>query len=282
MFPVQQILSSRANAPLSRGPKARRVPPSLACALENPTSLPAAQNALLPNEPLLGFFMNLFKLHLTRVSLLSRLNPGHSARKKHAQEVSNSALFLQHSAARRPPGGALHILPVDMRALLILVLAAPAFAQSIQYDSGRKVWLLTTRLSSYAMGVSPDGSLLILYWGPPLWRIADLPAAARHRAFRDRRQLVRSAEHRSRREASYKVEAVDNKLVEKQPDTTWNLSAPNEYGFYSNVNPQVDHPRWSQAKERRLGDFFRRSTLMFNGYDQVASLYAGMDLRKDF
>ncbi len=75
---------------------------------------------------------------------------------------------------------------------------------------------------------------------------------------------------------------VQIKLVEKKPDTTWNLSAPNEYGFYSNVNPNVDHPRWSQAKERRLGDFFRRATLMFNGYDQVASLYAGMDLRKDF
>jgi sulfoxide reductase catalytic subunit YedY len=75
---------------------------------------------------------------------------------------------------------------------------------------------------------------------------------------------------------------VHIKLVEKKPDTTWNLSAPNEYGFYSNVNPQVDHPRWSQAKERRLGDFFRRSTMMFNGYDQVASLYAGMDLRENF
>ncbi len=75
---------------------------------------------------------------------------------------------------------------------------------------------------------------------------------------------------------------VKIKLVEKKPDTTWNMSAPNEYGFYSNVNPQVDHPRWSQAKERRLGEFFRRATLMFNGYDQVASLYTGMDLRKNF
>jgi sulfoxide reductase catalytic subunit YedY len=75
---------------------------------------------------------------------------------------------------------------------------------------------------------------------------------------------------------------VKIKLVEKKPDTTWNMSAPNEYGFYSNVNPQVDHPRWSQAKERRLGEFFRRATLMFNGYDQVAPLYAGMDLRKNF
>ncbi|MGH9352736.1 MAG: protein-methionine-sulfoxide reductase catalytic subunit MsrP [Terriglobia bacterium] len=72
-------------------------------------------------------------------------------------------------------------------------------------------------------------------------------------------------------------------LVEKQPPTTWNLENSHEYGFYSNVNPHVDHPRWSQAKERRLGDFFRRPTLMFNGYgDQVAQLYTGMDLRKYF
>jgi sulfoxide reductase catalytic subunit YedY len=71
-------------------------------------------------------------------------------------------------------------------------------------------------------------------------------------------------------------------LVEKQPPATWNMANPSEYGFYSNVNPHVDHPRWSQAKERRLGEFFRRPTLMFNGYDQVASLYAGMDLRKYF
>jgi sulfoxide reductase catalytic subunit YedY len=70
-------------------------------------------------------------------------------------------------------------------------------------------------------------------------------------------------------------------LVEKEPPTTWNLAAPNEYGFYSNVNPNVDHPRWSQAKERRIGEFFRRNTLMFNGYgEQVASLYSGMDLKK--
>jgi len=75
---------------------------------------------------------------------------------------------------------------------------------------------------------------------------------------------------------------VKIRLVEKQPPTTWNLSAPNEYGFYSNVNPQVDHPRWSQAKERRLGELFKRNTLMFNGYSEVASLYAGMDLRKNF
>jgi len=69
---------------------------------------------------------------------------------------------------------------------------------------------------------------------------------------------------------------------EKQPPTTWNLAAPSEYGFYSNVNPQVDHPRWSQATERRLGEFFKRKTLMFNGYNQVTSLYAGMDLRKNY
>jgi sulfoxide reductase catalytic subunit YedY len=71
-------------------------------------------------------------------------------------------------------------------------------------------------------------------------------------------------------------------FTDKQPMNTWNLSAPNEYGFYANVNPNVDHPRWSQAKERRLGEFFKRPTLMFNGYDQVASLYTGMDLRKYF
>ncbi|MDE3058540.1 MAG: protein-methionine-sulfoxide reductase catalytic subunit MsrP [Bacteroidota bacterium] len=72
-------------------------------------------------------------------------------------------------------------------------------------------------------------------------------------------------------------------FVENQPPTTWNLYAPNEYGFYSNVNPNVDHPRWSQARERRIGEFFKRPTLMFNGYgDQVASMYSGMDLRKYF
>jgi sulfoxide reductase catalytic subunit YedY len=67
-----------------------------------------------------------------------------------------------------------------------------------------------------------------------------------------------------------------------QPLNTWQQSAPSEYGFYSNVNPNVDHPRWSQAKERRLGEFLKRPTLMFNGYDQVASLYSGMDLKKNF
>jgi sulfoxide reductase catalytic subunit YedY len=71
------------------------------------------------------------------------------------------------------------------------------------------------------------------------------------------------------------------RLVGSQPPSTWNISAPNEYGFYSNVNPAVDHPRWSQATERRLGDLFRRKTLPFNGYaDQVAGMYAGMNLKK--
>jgi len=75
---------------------------------------------------------------------------------------------------------------------------------------------------------------------------------------------------------------VRMRLTESQPATAWNTSAPGEYGFYSNVNPAVDHPRWSQARERRIGELFKnRQTLMFNGYgDQVASLYAGMDLRK--
>lgn len=76
---------------------------------------------------------------------------------------------------------------------------------------------------------------------------------------------------------------VKIKFVEKQPDTSWNLAASHEYGFYANVNPEVDHPRWSQATERRIGELRRRKTLPFNGYgDQVASLYAGMDLRKNF
>ncbi len=74
---------------------------------------------------------------------------------------------------------------------------------------------------------------------------------------------------------------VKIRFVEKQPNNTWHEQTPSEYGFYSNVNPTVDHPRWSQATERRIGEFFKRKTLMFNGYgDQVASLYAGMDLRK--
>jgi len=70
-------------------------------------------------------------------------------------------------------------------------------------------------------------------------------------------------------------------FVENEPLNTWKQQQSSEYGFYANVNPQVDHPRWSQGSENRLGEFFRRKTLMFNGYaDQVASLYSGMDLRK--
>ena len=73
------------------------------------------------------------------------------------------------------------------------------------------------------------------------------------------------------------------RLVEKMPITAWNRAQPSEYGFFSNVNPEVDHPRWSQAKERRIGEFRKRDTLPFNGYaEQVASLYTGMDLRKWF
>lgn len=73
------------------------------------------------------------------------------------------------------------------------------------------------------------------------------------------------------------------RFVEKEPVTTWQQAAPHEYGFYSNVNPDVDHPRWSQKFERRIGEFLKRKTLMFNGYaDQVAQMYSGMDLRKFF
>lgn len=72
-------------------------------------------------------------------------------------------------------------------------------------------------------------------------------------------------------------------LTEKMPPTTWNISAPSEYGFYSNVNPNVPHPRWSQATERRIGKSGSQKTLIFNGYaDEVASLYSGMDLKKYF
>jgi sulfoxide reductase catalytic subunit YedY len=80
------------------------------------------------------------------------------------------------------------------------------------------------------------------------------------------------------------IKAIVNvRFMEKQPPTTWSQMAPSEYGFYANVNPAVDHPRWSQATERRIGEFFRRKTLPFNGYaEQVANLYAGMDLRKSF
>ena len=73
------------------------------------------------------------------------------------------------------------------------------------------------------------------------------------------------------------------RFTDRQPATSWNMSAPREYGFYANVNPEVDHPRWSQARERRIGTFLRRPTLMFNGYgEQVAGLYRGMDLRRSF
>jgi len=76
---------------------------------------------------------------------------------------------------------------------------------------------------------------------------------------------------------------VKIRLVEKQPQTAWMKANPREYGFYSNVNPEVDHPRWSQATERRIGEFLKRKTLPFNGYaDQVAQLYAGMDLKINF
>lgn len=77
---------------------------------------------------------------------------------------------------------------------------------------------------------------------------------------------------------------VKIRFTKEQPRTSWNISAPDEYGFFSNVNPEVDHPRWSQASERRIGDdgYFtrKRKTLMFNGYSEVASLYSGMDLKK--
>jgi len=76
---------------------------------------------------------------------------------------------------------------------------------------------------------------------------------------------------------------VKIRLTDRQPRTSWNEAAPDEYGFYANVNPMVDHPRWTQARERRVGEFRRRPTLPFNGYaDQVARLYAGMDLRANF
>ena len=76
---------------------------------------------------------------------------------------------------------------------------------------------------------------------------------------------------------------VKMQFVEEQPRNSWNVAIPNEYGFYSNVNPEVNHPRWSQASERRIGNFFRMRTQMFNGYaDQVSSLYDGMDLRANY
>jgi len=76
---------------------------------------------------------------------------------------------------------------------------------------------------------------------------------------------------------------VKIELVSEQPATLWSAIAPNEYGFYSNVNPEVDHPRWSQASERRIGELSRKPTLMFNGYgEQVASLYDGMNLAVNY
>jgi sulfoxide reductase catalytic subunit YedY len=73
------------------------------------------------------------------------------------------------------------------------------------------------------------------------------------------------------------------RFQEERPRTTWNEAQPSEYGFYANVNPEVDHPRWSQARERRIGEFLRRKTLPFNGYaEEVASLYAGMDLHREY
>ena len=76
---------------------------------------------------------------------------------------------------------------------------------------------------------------------------------------------------------------VRMRFTNEQPRTAWNAAAPSEYGFYANVNPTVDHPRWSQARERRIGKFFRQATEMFNGYgDEVASLYSGMDLRRNY
>ena len=75
---------------------------------------------------------------------------------------------------------------------------------------------------------------------------------------------------------------VKIELVSEMPVSFWMASAPNEYGFYANVNPEVDHPRWSQSTERRIGELTRRDTLLFNGYDEVAPLYEGMDLRKNF
>ena len=71
------------------------------------------------------------------------------------------------------------------------------------------------------------------------------------------------------------------RFVNKEPEATWSLENPREYGFYSNVNPNVDHPRWTQSTERRIGEFFRRPTLMFNGYgEEVSDLYKDMDLIK--
>jgi sulfoxide reductase catalytic subunit YedY len=80
------------------------------------------------------------------------------------------------------------------------------------------------------------------------------------------------------------IKAINRiELVAEEPETMWSTIAPNEYGFYANVNPEVDHPRWSQSSERRIGELGRRETLMFNGYaEEVAYLYEGMDLRKNY
>lgn len=80
------------------------------------------------------------------------------------------------------------------------------------------------------------------------------------------------------------IKAIVNiRFVDKQPVNTWQQQAANEYGFYANVNPNVDHPRWSQSREQRIGEFFKRPTLMFNGYsEQVAAMYSGMDLKKNY
>ena len=76
---------------------------------------------------------------------------------------------------------------------------------------------------------------------------------------------------------------VKIRFQEDQPPTSWNMTNAREYGFFSNVNPEVSHPRWSQAKERRVGELFKRDTLMYNGYaDEVASMYSGMDLSKNY
>jgi len=80
------------------------------------------------------------------------------------------------------------------------------------------------------------------------------------------------------------IKAINRiELVAEEPETMWSTIASNEYGFYANVNPEVDHPRWSQSSERRIGELGRRETLMFNGYaEEVAYLYEGMDLRKNY
>ena len=86
-----------------------------------------------------------------------------------------------------------------------------------------------------------------------------------------------------RLEQPFKSSLMDSCSQKDQPSTSWNESAPSEYGFYANVNPEVSHPRWSQRRERRIGDLRKRKTLPFNGYsEQVSTLYRGMDLRTLF